>query len=54
MKKYIGVFAFGIGAIGSTLLALVWPYLSPFLLMASLPLWMIFIFLLVRALRPRD
>lgn len=42
----------GFLAVSATVVAATWPFLGYFLLLATLPLWLLFIVHLVRRLRP--
>ena len=50
--RFMGVSVVGLLALFATFFAVIWPYLGPFLLLAAVPLWLLFIFFLARSLRP--
>lgn len=52
MKKFARVFVFGVLAVFATLMASFWPAIGWMFLLISLPLWLLFVAFLIRALRP--
>jgi len=47
--RFLGSAIFGVLALTASVFAMSWPYIGPFLLIATLPLWLLFIVFLLRA-----
>jgi hypothetical protein len=52
MMKFGRAFIFGVAAVFAMLLSSFWPSIGWIFMLVSLPLWLLFIAFLVRALRP--
>ncbi len=49
--RFFGVITFGLLAVVTMLFVMVWPWLSPFLMIASVPFWLLFVIYLARSLK---